>query len=271
MEVALTILPGAVIAATLLARSRLLAGQRAEPAGESRAMQDTLHAAASALAHLRDGLAPNAATRAAPHLRALVQAPALQLTGPDGPLAFAGDERAARTGAAVEAPLLVRGERVGALRAYYAGVAPGSGRERQMVEEAASLVSAQLALAGLDEPGEGDRKPPQDAEVLPVASRRGATRLVRRDAILYLQARGDYVRIVAEDGRFLTRARISDLERRWERHGFVRVHRGYVVNLRRAIEVRPQLNGTAVLAFPGELEVPVARRKVADLRERLAR
>lgn len=109
---------------------------------------------------------------------------------------------------------------------------------------------------------------PED-DVVPVAAGRGRTRLVRRDAIFYLEAKGDYVRIVAEDGRFLTRARISDLERRWERHGFVRVHRGYVANVRRAVEIRPLLNGTAVLAFPGELEVPVARRKVNELRRRL--
>jgi DNA-binding LytR/AlgR family response regulator len=42
-----------------------------------------------------------------------------------------------------------------------------------------------------------------------------------------------------------------------------------VVNLRRAIEVRPQLNGTATLIFPGGHEVPVARREVGELRRRL--
>lgn len=108
-----------------------------------------------------------------------------------------------------------------------------------------------------------------DEDVVPVAAGRGRTRLVRRESIFFLEAKGDYVRIVCEDGRFLTRARISDIEQRWERHGFVRVHRGYVANMRRAVEVRPRLNGTAVLAFPDDLEVPVARRKVNDLRRRL--
>ena len=58
------------------------------------------------------------------------------------------------------------------------------------------------------------------------------------------------------------RARLSDLEERWAEHGFVQVHRGYVANLRRAVEVRPRLNGTAVLAFPDGAEVPIARRQV---------
>ena len=52
-------------------------------------------------------------------------------------------------------------------------------------------------------------------------------------------------------------------------HGFVRVHRGFVVNLRRAVEVRPRLNGTAVLVMADGAEVPIARRQVGELRRKL--
>ncbi|HEY2600002.1 MAG TPA: LytTR family DNA-binding domain-containing protein [Thermoleophilaceae bacterium] len=107
-------------------------------------------------------------------------------------------------------------------------------------------------------------------EIVPVDSlAAGTTRLVGRSSILYLRANGDYVRVVTEDGRFLMRGSLSEIERRWESLGFVRVHRQYLVNLRRATEIRPQLNGTATLIFPGGKEVPVARREVADLRRRL--
>jgi DNA-binding LytR/AlgR family response regulator len=110
-----------------------------------------------------------------------------------------------------------------------------------------------------------------DADVLPVdALRGGGTRLLARSSILYLQAHGDYVRVASDDGRFLLRARMADLEARWSRHGFARVHRGYLVNLRRAVEVRPQLNGTAVLVMADGAEVPIARRQVGELRRRLA-
>jgi DNA-binding LytR/AlgR family response regulator len=110
-----------------------------------------------------------------------------------------------------------------------------------------------------------------DADVLPVDTLRGGgTRLLARTSILYLQAHGDYVRVAADDGRFLLRARMADLEARWSGHGFARVHRGYLVNLRRAVEVRPQLNGTAVLVMADGAEVPIARRQVAELRRRLA-
>ena len=97
----------------------------------------------------------------------------------------------------------------------------------------------------------------------------GATRLVPRSSILYLQARGDYVRIVSEDGRYLARGRLSAIEQRWQAHGFHRVHRGYVANLRKAVEVRPTLNGTATIAFSNGSEIPVARRQIAELRRRL--
>ena len=107
-------------------------------------------------------------------------------------------------------------------------------------------------------------------ELLPVDVPRGGTRLLARSRILFLQAHGDYVRVISDDGRFLLRAALVDLEERWARHGFLRVHRSFVVNLRRAVEVRPRLNGTAVLVMADGTEVPIARRQVGELRRRLA-
>jgi len=110
-----------------------------------------------------------------------------------------------------------------------------------------------------------------DDDVLPVdAPRGGGTRLLGRASILVLQAHGDYVRVASDEGRFLLRARLADLEERWSPHGFLRVHRSFVVNLRRAVEVRPRLNGTAVLVMADGTEVPIARRQVSELRRRLA-
>jgi DNA-binding LytR/AlgR family response regulator len=77
------------------------------------------------------------------------------------------------------------------------------------------------------------------------------------------------VRVICDDERFLMRGRVSDLAKRWREHGFVQVHRGFVANLRRAVEVRPLMNGTAVLGFGEGREIPVARRKVAELRREL--
>ena len=113
-------------------------------------------------------------------------------------------------------------------------------------------------------------RPAEDApDTLAVDVPGGGTRLVRRDDVLYLQAHGDYVRVVTADGRFLVRGTLGEIERRWEPHGFHRVHRRFLVNLRRAVEVRPQLNGTALLILADGAELPIARREVAELRRRL--
>ncbi len=110
---------------------------------------------------------------------------------------------------------------------------------------------------------------PTEVDTLAVAAPGGGTRLLRREDVVYLQAHGDYVRVVATDGRFLVRGTLGEIERRWEPHGFHRVHRRFLVNLRRAAEVRPQLNGTAVLILADGEELPIARREVAELRRRL--
>jgi DNA-binding LytR/AlgR family response regulator len=111
-----------------------------------------------------------------------------------------------------------------------------------------------------------------DGEIVSVEHQRGgATRLVPRSSILYVKSEGDYVRIVSDDGRFLVRGALSQIERKWIPYGFVRVHRSYVVNLRRATELRPELGGSATIVLADGSEVPVARRQVPELRRRLRR
>lgn len=107
-------------------------------------------------------------------------------------------------------------------------------------------------------------------EIIPVEHQRGgATRLLDRSTVLYVQAEGDYVRIHADSGRYLVRAALSDIEQRWGPFGFVRVHRSYVANLRRASEIRPELGGAVKIVMADGSTVPVARRQIADLRRRL--
>jgi DNA-binding LytR/AlgR family response regulator len=130
---------------------------------------------------------------------------------------------------------------------------------RRRLDEAIERVARRSAIP----------EPPRDETVAVDALRGGGTRLLPRSSIVYLQAHGDYVRVASTEGRFLVRARLSELEERWESHGFVRVHRGFVVNLRRAVEVRPRLNGTAVLVMVDGAEVPIARRQVGELRRKL--
>src|SRR5690348_5768838 len=91
MGVALGVLIGFAIAASLFAVIRLLSGPHRVISPEQQAMQAALHEAMATLPHLRKGLSPQSAGPAAPHLRALVQAPAIALLDGARVLAFDGD------------------------------------------------------------------------------------------------------------------------------------------------------------------------------------
>ena len=138
---------------------------------------------------------------------------------------------------------------------------------RHRLEEALERVTTAVANVTAQEA----RAPAGESEVVAVANvRNGATRLIARSTILYVQSHGDFVRIVVEDGRYLLRTTLIDIQRRWEQFGFVRVHRQYVANLNNAVELRPQFGGTAELAFADGQTIPVARRHVAELGRLLA-
>ncbi len=144
---------------------------------------------------------------------------------------------------------------------------------RQRVAEALERVAAAVDAGHQDAHNGHARHPshaPTDTEMVAAANvRTGSTRLIARSSILYVQSHGDFVRIVTEDGRYLLRGTLAEIERRWEQFGFVRVHRQYVANLPKAVELRPQLGGTAELAFADGQTIPIARRHTAALGRRL--
>jgi DNA-binding LytR/AlgR family response regulator len=146
---------------------------------------------------------------------------------------------------------------------------------RRRLEEALERVIAAVDAASASHASPNGHAHPRatagaESEMIAVSNvaTRG-TRLVPRSSVLYVQSHGDFVRIVTEDGRYLLRATLNEIERRWEPHGFVRVHRQYLANLPRAVELRPLLGGTAELTFPGGQIVPIARRHVGELSRRL--
>jgi DNA-binding LytR/AlgR family response regulator len=140
---------------------------------------------------------------------------------------------------------------------------------RRRVDEAIERVASAVEQAQATSERPPARQPaaaPTDSEMIAVATLHGgSTRLLARGSILYVQAYGDFVRIVTADGRYLLRGTLAEIERRWAPFGFVRVHRQYLANLRSAVELRPLLGGTAELTFGDGGTVPVARRHTAEL------
>lgn len=144
---------------------------------------------------------------------------------------------------------------------------------RRRLDEALARVAS-----ALDGPGPGEDAADGIAEggrdgggelVAVSDARTGSTRLLARRNVTYVQAQGDFVRLCSSGGRYLLRNTLAEIERRWAPHGFVRVHRQYVVNLAAATEIRPLLGGAAELVLSDGSVVPIARRHLTELRRRL--
>jgi two-component system, LytTR family, response regulator LytT len=94
--------------------------------------------------------------------------------------------------------------------------------------------------------------------------------MVERSDIAWVQSAGDYVRLHTRDeASYLLRLPMSVLEQRWNDHGFVRIHRGYLVSLSDVTELRSDSTQTTVTVAGAHL--PVSRRHLRELRERLVR
>ncbi|BBA98209.1 putative regulatory protein [Actinacidiphila reveromycinica] len=108
--------------------------------------------------------------------------------------------------------------------------------------------------------------PPDDR--IPVEAG-GVTRFVSRDEVSYVEAQGDYVRLHTRGGAPLLRVPLAVLEERWAPHGFLRIHRRFLVSLGHVEELRSDAGHWTVRVAGGEL--PVSRRHSRELRELLTR
>jgi two-component system, LytTR family, sensor kinase len=181
LEIALGVLFGAVVVASVWAASRFISSPGTVVSEEGHAMRAALHAATVTLPHLRRGLSQATAAKAAPHLRALTQSTALALAdretllavdGSGAARALAGEPIGAlfeqgpddrvhvdprmevpelHLGGAVVAPLIVRGQRIGSLAAFYARGHRIRPEDTRVVGDAAELVTAQVELAAVEE------------------------------------------------------------------------------------------------------------------------
>jgi DNA-binding LytR/AlgR family response regulator len=98
----------------------------------------------------------------------------------------------------------------------------------------------------------------------------GRTTMVPREEITWVEAAGDYVRLHMREGTtHLFRSPISTLEQQWIGHGFVRIHRSYLVSVRDIREFRTEAAHTSVTVAGHQL--PVSRRHLREMRDRVVR
>jgi DNA-binding LytR/AlgR family response regulator len=98
----------------------------------------------------------------------------------------------------------------------------------------------------------------------------GRTRLIAREQVHWAEAEGDYVRLHTTDGSaHLVRMPISHLAERWSAYGFIRIHRGFLVQVKHITEFSVT-NGVHAVTVAGH-SLPVSRRHVRDVRDRILR
>lgn len=131
-------------------------------------------------------------------------------------------------------------------------------------ERLAEAVSRVIAALGAPEAAQ----PVAEHETIAVTVG-DTTRLLRRDDVRYAQAQGDYTRLYTDRGSFLVRLPISELHEQWERAGYLRIHRSYVVSLDAVSQAR--LSGPSPTVIVGGAALPVSRRMIPVVREALER
>lgn len=117
-----------------------------------------------------------------------------------------------------------------------------------------------------------ESEPPHDDELPFVGVElAGKTVLIERSEIRFAEAEGDYVRLHTRSNGYLIRRSLTSLADRWAPHGFVRIHRSYVVNLRHVVEISPFFNQTLTVRVDDAdgSRLPVSRRRARELRDRL--
>ena len=97
---------------------------------------------------------------------------------------------------------------------------------------------------------------------------RGQIRLIPISDVRVAVADGEGASVLTQDGRYHVRQSLHELEHRLQGHGFLRVHRGHLVNLNHVSSIESFFNGTYLLKLSGlrDLTVPVSRRHAADLK-----
>ncbi|MEM8857841.1 MAG: LytTR family DNA-binding domain-containing protein [Chloroflexota bacterium] len=100
--------------------------------------------------------------------------------------------------------------------------------------------------------------------------REGGNRLLLDyNQILYVEAEQKKVFMYADSGEKLqVRQTLKELEERLAKHQFVRVHKGYLINLDHIAEVVPWFSGGYLIRLgDGTHEIPMSRRYAAKLKE----
>jgi DNA-binding LytR/AlgR family response regulator len=132
--------------------------------------------------------------------------------------------------------------------------------------DGASATAGPGAAGGSPEPAPEAPSPPPDETI--AVELGGVTRYIRRSDVVYVEAQRDYVRLCTRSGGHLVRVPLATLEERWDRAGFLRVHRRYLVNSA-YVEALRTTAGRVSVDLGSAQSVPVSRRFTPEVRAAL--
>jgi DNA-binding LytR/AlgR family response regulator len=107
-----------------------------------------------------------------------------------------------------------------------------------------------------------------DGEFRKLAVRKGGrTVLIALDEIVYISAKNKSTYVHTYENQFLVDLTLTELEQRFAKESFERVHRSYMINLNHIKEIlRAEGAYVVVVTDRDEMQVPVARRHVRGFR-----
>lgn len=139
---------------------------------------------------------------------------------------------------------------------------------QERIDKAISRVLEKLKSTPMPDLSVGVDQVRADDEVIPVELG-GTTKLIPRSSVRWVEAQGDYARLFTSEGSHLVRIPLAQLEERWEKAGFVRIHRSFLVALPLITELRMGQGGYQVVIGNEEKVLPVSRRHTRELKDRL--
>lgn len=139
-------------------------------------------------------------------------------------------------------------------------------RVRRAIARAARLLGREPAATAAS-PATGERRETVEARKIPLFL---GERIIPTapERIVFARAEEGEVYVHTLDGRYRSRSTLTELEQKLARHGFVRVHRSFLVNANRVREAIPWFHGSLKLVMDDRerTEVMVSRYHARELK-----
>ena len=83
----------------------------------------------------------------------------------------------------------------------------------------------------------------------------GKISFVPVDEIDYLEATGNYIKLVTANGSYLMRETMNNIEKKIEPGKFIRIHRSFIIKTERIKELKPYFNGEYIIVLKSGKEL----------------